>query len=86
MTHGGAHAIGAGIAAANDDHILARSEDRADTVVTEDGLGVGGQAHENHPACTPINPNEPDAFWRDLEHNYVNRNVLAIFRGNNANI
>jgi len=39
---------------------------------------------DNIPPCEPSDPNEPDAFWRDLEHNYVNRNTVAIFRGANA--
>jgi hypothetical protein len=40
--------------------------------------------NENVPICQPTNPNEPDKFWRDLEHNYVNRNTVAIFRGASA--
>lgn len=40
--------------------------------------------NENIPICQPTNPNDPDKFWRDLEHNYVNRNTAAIFRGASA--
>lgn len=42
------------------------------------------QAHENNPPLYPADPNEPDKFFRDLEHHYVNRNVVAIFRGVSA--
>lgn len=40
--------------------------------------------HENHPPLQQRDENEPDKFWRDLEHNYVNRNSVVIFRGNSA--
>lgn len=39
---------------------------------------------ENLPTCQPIDLNEPDKFHRDLEHNFVNRNVVSIFRGASA--
>jgi len=42
------------------------------------------QAHENPPPVFPTDPLEPDAFHRDLEHNYVNRNTVSIFRGTNG--
>lgn len=42
--------------------------------------------HENIPPLQPNDPNEPDKFWRDLEHNYVNRNVVSIFRGASAGV
>lgn len=40
--------------------------------------------HENIPPVSPADPNVPDKFWRDFEHNYVNRNTVAIFRGVSA--
>ncbi len=40
--------------------------------------------HENVPPVHPADPNEPDKYFRDLEHNYVNRNVVAVFRGASA--
>lgn len=39
--------------------------------------------NENIPALAPANAAIPDAFWRDLEHNFVNRNVISVFRGAN---
>lgn len=42
------------------------------------------QEHQNIPATQPSDPNEPDKFWRDLEHNYTGRNVVTIFRGASA--
>lgn len=39
---------------------------------------------ENIPQLAPSDPNEPDRFWRDLEHNYTNRNVVTVFRGASA--
>lgn len=41
-------------------------------------------AHENNPKVEPTDPREPDKYFRDLEHNYVNRNTVAIFRGASA--
>lgn len=37
--------------------------------------------HENHPVCQQRDMEDPDKFWRDEEHNYVNRNQISIFRG-----
>ena len=37
--------------------------------------------NENIPPLRASDPLCPDLFWRDLEHNFVNRNVVAIFRG-----
>lgn len=42
------------------------------------------QPFENNPPVYPINPDEPDKFHRDLDHNYVNKNTLTIFRGESA--
>lgn len=45
------------------------------------------QPHENNPPTEPHrNPDEPDMFWRDLEHSYVNRNQVSIFRGASAGV
>ncbi len=43
VTHGGADAVRAGVAAADDDDVAAGGEDGAGAVVAEDGLGVGGE-------------------------------------------
>ena len=40
--------------------------------------------NENIPICQPTDPNEPDKFWRDLEHNFVARSQVTIFRGASA--
>jgi hypothetical protein len=40
--------------------------------------------NENIPPVAVTDPAAPDKFWRDLEHNYVNRNTVAIFRGVSA--
>src|SRR5258708_8059247 len=42
--------------------------------------------NDNIPVCQPTDPDAPDKFWRDLEHNYVNRNTVAIFRGASAGV
>ena len=39
---------------------------------------------ENIQPCFPADPLEPDKFFRDLEQNYVGRNVVSIFRGASA--
>ena len=43
MAQGGAHAIGAGVAAADDDHVFAVSGDVIAAGLVEHGLGVGGE-------------------------------------------
>ncbi len=42
--------------------------------------------NENIPICQPTDPNEPDRFWRDLDHNYVARSQVTIFRGASADL
>ena len=37
--------------------------------------------NENIPKLEPADATIPDRYWRDLEHHYVNRNVVAVFRG-----
>lgn len=61
-------------------------EQRQRTIASSDGAFMVEltREHENIPACEPTNPDEPDAFWRDVEHNYVARNVVSIFRGETA--
>lgn len=39
------------------------------------------QENQNIPPLRASDPLCPDLYWRDLEHNFVNRNVVAIFRG-----
>lgn len=58
-------------------------EQRQRVIASSDGAFMVEltREHENIPALEPSNPNEPDKFWRDLEHNYVNRNSVVIFRG-----
>lgn len=34
----------------------------------------------NVPPAHPVNPHEPDAFWRDEDHNKINRQYLYIMR------
>lgn len=41
--------------------------------------------NENIPPVEMADQSEPDKFWRDLEHNYVNRAVVTIFRGEGTN-
>ena len=42
--------------------------------------------HENIPPLFPADPNEPDKYFRDLEHHYVNRTAVAFFRGESAGV
>lgn len=37
--------------------------------------------NENVPPLQPATPDEPDKFWRDLEHNYIQRNLIFVARG-----
>ena len=62
-------------------------EQRQRTIASSDAAFICELTRENEniPMLAPSDPNEPDKFWRDLEHNYVNRNVVSIFRGESAN-
>ena len=61
-------------------------EQRHRVIASSDGAFMAEltREHENIPPVQPNDPTDPDKFWRDLEHNYVNRNVVSIFRGASA--
>ena len=61
-------------------------EQRQRTIASSDAAFICEltREHENIPICQPSDPNVPDKFWRDLEQNYVQRNVVNIFRGISA--
>lgn len=61
-------------------------EQRHRTIASSDAAFICELTRENEniPVLQPNDPNEPDKFWRDLEHNYAGRNVVAIFRGESA--
>lgn len=63
-------------------------EQRQRTIASSDAAFIVELTKEtdNIPPCQPSNPSEPDKFWRDLEHNYVARNVVTIFRGASAGV
>lgn len=61
-------------------------EQRQRTIASSDAAFIVELTRENEniPLLQASDPNEPDRFWRDLEHNYVQRNVVTIFRGEGA--
>lgn len=61
-------------------------EQRQRVIGSSDGAFIVELTRENEnlPPVHQVDPAEPDKFWRDLEHNYCNRNLVAIFRGSGA--
>lgn len=61
-------------------------EQRQRTIASSDAAFICEltREHENIPRVEPVDPNQPDRFWRDLEQNYVQRNVVSIFRGTSS--
>lgn len=58
-------------------------EQRQRTIASSDAAFIVELTRENDniPPVAPCNPQIPDAYWRDLEHHYVNRNVVSVFKG-----
>ncbi len=61
-------------------------EQRQRTIGSSDAAFIAEVTPEfsNIPHCQPRDPDQPDKYWSDKAHNFVNRNVAAIFRAEGA--
>ncbi len=61
-------------------------EQRQRTIGSSDAAFIAEVTPEfsNIPHCKKADPAEPDKYWSDKAHNFVNRNMVAIFREEGA--